>query len=629
MIRKVLALCAVAVLLRPTPSAAVGECAFFFRAFPEAPNFLLPGDRVRLNIDVTAMAVPGFELSLHRIRLDLDCSVDSPLGAFCADDGPVVAYAGDHTITTDCPVRFSSDHPGGTAPNQVVFAPTPPVILGGFGFPTCRLSFDVEVLAAGSSDSTPGKVEQVVSAVAGDTSCGLGAGPAESAATAFQLCPLCDAGDACSVCNQETGICDAIFCADDGDPCTIESCEGPTATCRSRPVSCCTAGGCDPTTGLCTGALTGLCDDGDACTTETCEAASGRCERMAAVGCDDGNVCTTDACNPLTGQCEVTGARSCEDANPCTDDFCDPTRACLHVDNTGPCQAPDVCTLVACRLGDCVETGEIDCDDRNSCTRDACHPADGCVSVPDDTARCTDANACTLGERCVAGHCVGGTARGCEDGNPCTDDFCDPLVGCVHDSVSRQGASCEDGAACTRDDRCERGFCEGARADGDLDDDGYDDDVEVRFGCRADDPSEIPPQAARFAGKPREGAGEGLLTYAAPAAAEVEVRTDPACSSAGRCGAGGFCAAGRIADPCRADADCDQAAGVCRMVVNSAAVRVAITGVDGVGAAANGCARKLDLPVGAHGRRIKLRAAGSVGGRRRHEADRFVLRSPG
>jgi subtilisin family serine protease len=50
---------------------------------------------------------------------------------------------------------------------------------------------------------------------------------------------------------------------------------------------------------------------------------------------------------------------------------------------------------------------------------------------------------------------------GCDDGNPCTDDVCDPGTGCQH--APNTGA-CSDGTECTVADRCGGGQCQpGAR----------------------------------------------------------------------------------------------------------------------------------------------------------------------
>jgi hypothetical protein len=51
--------------------------------------------------------------------------------------------------------------------------------------------------------------------------------------------------------------------------------------------------------------------------------------------------------------------------------------------------------------------------------------------------------------------------NGCDDANPCTDDLCDPVVGCVHYNNS---SACNDGNPCTTDDVCHTGTCVGGDA---------------------------------------------------------------------------------------------------------------------------------------------------------------------
>src|SRR5262245_34119510 len=48
--------------------------------------------------------------------------------------------------------------------------------------------------------------------------------------------------------------------------------------------------------------------------------------------------------------------------------------------------------------------------------------------------------------------------NGCDDGNPCTDDLCDPTLGCVHFNNNNP---CSDGNACTANDVCSGGACVG------------------------------------------------------------------------------------------------------------------------------------------------------------------------
>ena len=71
---------------------------------------------------------------------------------------------------------------------------------------------------------------------------------------------------------------------------------------------------------------------------------------------------------------------------------------------------------------------------------------------------CADGDVCTTGETCAAGVCSGGMATGCDDGNLCTDDTCDPQLGCLH---TANAAPCEDNNTCTLEDTCAFGVCAG------------------------------------------------------------------------------------------------------------------------------------------------------------------------
>ena len=72
---------------------------------------------------------------------------------------------------------------------------------------------------------------------------------------------------------------------------------------------------------------------------------------------------------------------------------------------------------------------------------------------------------------CAGGTCQPGPPVSCDDGNPCTDDTCDPATGCHH--APNDAVVCDDGRSCTTDDACHAGVCTGlgtcpcADADGD------------------------------------------------------------------------------------------------------------------------------------------------------------------
>ena len=158
----------------------------------------------------------------------------------------------------------------------------------------------------------------------------------------------------------------APVACDDGNPCTVDSCDPATGACRFVPTPgapCNDGDACTqddqcvqgPTGGIaCQGAAVD-CDDGDPCTTDSCDPNGGACLHVPR-GCGDGNACTSDFCDPSTGQCRNVPL-SCDDGNACTVDACDPADGqCSH--------------------------SSIGCDDQDACTIDSCLPSIGCVHQP-------------------------------------------------------------------------------------------------------------------------------------------------------------------------------------------------------------------------------------------------------
>ncbi len=177
------------------------------------------------------------------------------------------------------------------------------------------------------------------------------------------------------------------------------------------------------------------------------------------IGCDDGNVCTVgDQC--VTGACTGTPL-DCDDGNVCTDDACDPAAGCTHANNNAACDDGDACTTNdACSGGACIGGAAPNCDDSNPCTDDSCDPALGCTHA-NNAAPCDDGDVCTTNDACSGGACVGGAAPNCDDNNGCTDDSCDPVAGCLH---TNNTAPCNDADPCTTNDACSGGACVGGAA---------------------------------------------------------------------------------------------------------------------------------------------------------------------
>ncbi|MBM4354135.1 MAG: hypothetical protein FJ109_10130, partial [Deltaproteobacteria bacterium] len=155
---------------------------------------------------------------------------------------------------------------------------------------------------------------------------------------------------------------------------------------------------------------------------------------------------------------------------------------CQATNDAGTCEGKRVCTsegLTECDAAvpsveacngaddDCDgavdEPAEVDgnlvnlCDDGNECTKDMCKGADGCAYDVLTEGECKDGDACTVGDHCDEGVCVGNPVL-CDDSNPCTDDACDGLGGCKFEA---NAAACDDGNPCTVADACKSKVCGG------------------------------------------------------------------------------------------------------------------------------------------------------------------------
>ena len=116
-----------------------------------------------------------------------------------------------------------------------------------------------------------------------------------------------------------------------------------------------------------------------------------------------------------------------------------------------------------CVNGQCVGGQPKNCDDGNPCTDDFCDAGTGQCYYVNNNAPCEDGNKCTINDRCENGTCKPGTPKDCSDTNPCTlNEHCDPATGqCVFNP--NEGAPCDDGNACTVGERCSGGQCLGGQ----------------------------------------------------------------------------------------------------------------------------------------------------------------------
>ena len=125
-----------------------------------------------------------------------------------------------------------------------------------------------------------------------------------------------------------------------------------------------------------------------------------------------------------------TTVTQCNDGNPCTKDSC-VANVCVWTPLT--CSGPNqVCHRWA-----------------------ACDPQQGCVEEPvADKTTCNDNLYCTVNDQCTAGKC-GGAPRDCTSGAAvCQVASCNDVTNtCVY-TDEPTGTACDDGDACTQDDRC-------------------------------------------------------------------------------------------------------------------------------------------------------------------------------
>jgi len=285
---------------------------------------------------------------------------------------------------------------------------------------------------------------------------------------------VCRAGNELSACGISNGkLLDCSDCTD-ANACTGEICQAGSCQYPAVPAntSCADANKCNGTEG-CSGteckAGTALdCSDPFECTTDSCDPVDG-CKHTPrpGEGCSDGNPCTTgDSCGTGT-DCQPGMQIKCDDGEQCTADACQAGNcSSTPVANDTPCDDHDPCTADdKCTAGKCKGTSAngVDCNDNKTCTIDtqvACNSLECNHAIAPASTLCI-ANKCYGTGHCsgVDDTCVPGEPIDCDDKNPCTDDDCEPDIGCTH--VNNPAADCTDGDACTENDVCVAGICGG------------------------------------------------------------------------------------------------------------------------------------------------------------------------
>ncbi|GMV42611.1 MAG: hypothetical protein AMXMBFR64_43270 [Myxococcales bacterium] len=301
--------------------------------------------------------------------------------------------------------------------------------------------------------------------------------------------PTCSDGNACT----KNDACSAGSCkgtadnCNDGNPCTNDACDPAKGCVYTFNTSACDdLDACTKSDQCVSGTCQGIaasCNDGNPCTDDSCDKVAG-CQYAAnTASCSDSNVCTTgDKCSNKVCAGSLV---DCDDGNVCTTDWCDGVDGCQHANNAAPCNDGNACTTGdKCSGGTCGGTTTLVCNDDNPCTDDSCKPGSGCSFVPNAKA-CEDGNACTTGDVCVQGACASGTTLDCNasNTNPCTFAQCSPAVGCLAAAPVANGKPCDDKTKCTSSDACQAGVCKGATVDCNDGNPCTDDSCDAVLGC--------------------------------------------------------------------------------------------------------------------------------------------------
>ncbi|MFO0750970.1 MAG: hypothetical protein U1F43_35650 [Myxococcota bacterium] len=195
-----------------------------------------------------------------------------------------------------------------------------------------------------------------------------------------------------------------------------------------------------------------LCTSGDQCTGGSCLGTP--------YTCNDGLACTVDTCKgdgtclaTIAGTCLIhrhllqrrRGARQRRQRLPSSATKSGLSQRGWYPNDGATCDDGAACTQGDHCSGSACGGAAYSCDDQNACTIDSCNGNGTCNHV-----QATDT--CIIGGTCYAA----GTAK---PGEPCL--ACRPDVSPSTWSAVAPGSPCSDGNACTKNDQCNAGLCNG------------------------------------------------------------------------------------------------------------------------------------------------------------------------
>src|SRR5438094_1756429 len=207
------------------------------KAVPPTGPYLNVGDSTTVTLNLGSGSITGgTQITLRRLRYELDCNHLFALGVPCTDQGTIMSYDFTQTVASGgalvkCQGRTWTATAGGTA-NEVVFTPDTPIVLPPeqSASPTlhnCFISFKVkleslEPSSGPNADDTTEKVEvvagfsTVLTSGHADAECDNGGASGVTKSSGVFTCPSCTV-DQCNLgCDTTTGTCQA---ADASTPC--------------------------------------------------------------------------------------------------------------------------------------------------------------------------------------------------------------------------------------------------------------------------------------------------------------------------------------------------------------------------------------------------------------------------
>lgn len=198
--------------------------------------------------------------------------------------------------------------------------------------------------------------------------------------------------------------------------------------------------------------------DGSECKDiDECKTRKAECPRGAACKNEPGGyecMCNGPAYEQDGDECKCAKGYERNDEGFCVGD--DGNKCLDGIDcKNGHCEGGICCAQSCGEPGECHVTDGAKCsDDGKSCI----------YPIAKDGVSCDDGKACTKDGTCKEGACEESKEpTNCNDGNSCTDDSCEEPTGCRNQN--NDANSCDDASACTSEDKCMGGQCKGTEKD--------------------------------------------------------------------------------------------------------------------------------------------------------------------